>query len=166
MCPYEDGVQRCGRMAVPPHVWPPEERHARCDRCCQDHPDNLPGSCRVADLPVEEGVAQRHVAVHSERYGGPYGSVVGCKLGDADRVQQESGDIPVKNCRLQQEADEDDEELGENIWGCHCQEVVVQSLLSAGRQSAQGHCCEDVYWDKERSRNEIKRIKVMKIKAL
>lgn len=32
MSPREDGVQRCGRVAAPPHVRPPEERQARRQR--------------------------------------------------------------------------------------------------------------------------------------
>lgn len=84
--PDKDGVQCCWRVAVPPHVRPPEEGQARRQRQHQDRRDDPPGPGRVADLPVEEGVAKRHVAVHGEGDGGPDGGVVGGKLGGADRV--------------------------------------------------------------------------------
>lgn len=90
-------------------------------------------------------MAQRHVAVHGERHGGPDGGVVGGELGSADGVQQEGGDFAVENRRLQQEADEDDKELGENVRTRHGQQVVVQSLLGAGRQPGQSHRRQDVH---------------------
>lgn len=75
-------------------------------------------------------MAQRHVAVHSERDGGPDGGVVCRKLSSTDRVQQQLGDIAVEDGCLQEEAHEDDEELGQDVRARHCQQVVVKSFLS------------------------------------
>lgn len=51
----------------------------------------------------------------------------------------------MENRRLQQEAHEDDEELGEDVGARHCQEVVVQCLLGAGGQAGQRHRRQDVH---------------------
>lgn len=111
MCPYEDSVHSCRRVAVPPHVRPPEEGHTRCQGQHQHHCDDLPSPLRVADLPVEEGVTQCYISVHGEGNSGPDGGVVGGEFSSADRAKQECRDFTVEHSCLQQEADKDDEEL-------------------------------------------------------